>query len=516
MIRKSTFFAAVFALVTSAVFADPVTKVDRFSREFTLDVGGSFWIENPTGPIDIIGTDTAGLVVSVVKTVTGENAQAMALGVDQTRVQMEGNAQTRIIRTTVPVVHVGKWKSSVAYTIRVPRSVHVKVSSSSADHIRITDITGNVTVKNFNGAIGLDGVVGSTIVDTVNGSVVYEYKTRPSSNAQLSSVNGNIEVHVPGDSNFTWVADTIQGEFLTTMPVRGGFNGSTFRASVNSPGGPTLTTASLMGRVVLLRKGTRLVDARSVQQTPRVNIPIPTAANTWETKFQAAKFDGNLVMSVPIGSIEVGRIEGFARVDTGAGAVKLDSVLGEANVVSLGGPLNLGDIYRALTARTEAGDILVRGALVGGNISTGGGTIRLLFTGGPTILRSGGGDVIVQQASGPVDAETTSGDITITADPNAKSEHFEAKSQQGNIVLNLNPRFGADIEATILTSNPDANTVHSDFPGLTMHRDQVNGKTRIRAIGKINGGGQKVQLTASEGNIHINSQTANPITVVSP
>ena len=221
-------------------------------------------------------------------------------------------------------------------------------------------------------------------------------------------------------------------------------------------------------------------------------------------------------MSVPIGSIEVGRIEGFARVDTGAGAVKLDSVLGEANVVSLGGPLNLGDIYRALTAHTDAGDILVRGALEGGNISTGGGTIRLLYAGGATTLRTGGGDIIVRQASAAIDAETTSGDITINADPNSKTEHFEAKSLQGNIVLNVSPRFAADIEATIITSNPDANTVHSDFPGLTMHRDQVNGKTRIRAIGKINGGGQKVQLSASEGNIHINSQTANPITVVNP
>ena len=516
MMKKSSILAAFIALIAVASFADPVKKVDRFSREFTLDIGGSFWIENPTGSIEIIGTDSAGLKVDVVKTVVGDDMQSLALGIDQTRVMMEGNAQVRIIRTAVPVVRSGNWKSNVAYTVYVPRSVHVKISTTSSERIRVQNIAGNVTVKNFSALIVFDNVVGSSIVDTVNGTIVYDYTAKPSANAQLSSVNGKIEVRVPGDSNFTWVADTIQGEFLTTMPVRGGFNGSTFRASVNSPGGPTLTTASLMGKVVLLRKGTRPEDARSVQQTPRVSIPIPPAGNTWETKFQAAKFDGNLVMSVPIGSIEVGRIEGFARVDTGAGAIKLDSVLGEATVVSLGGPLNLGDIYRALSAHTDAGDIIVRGALEGGVVSTGGGTIRLLYAGGPTTLRSGGGDIIVRQASGSIDAETTSGDITISADPNTKSEKFEAKSQQGSVVLNLNPRFSADIEATIITSNPDANAIHSAFPCLTMHRDQVNGKTRIRAVGKINGGGQKIQLFATEGNIHITSQTANPITVVNP
>jgi DUF4097 and DUF4098 domain-containing protein YvlB len=515
--KKNTFIlAAVLAFAATAVFADPVTKVDRFSREFTLDAGGSFWIENPTGPIEIIGTDSTGLTVSCVKTVVADSPQSLAAGVEQTHVNMEGNARVRMIKTTVPVVRVGKWRSTVAYTIRVPRSVHVTVSSSSSERIRIANITGNVTVKNFNGLIVFDGVVGSSIVDTVNGNIVYSYNVKPTASAQLSSVNGDIEVRVPGDSNFTWIADTIQGEFVTTMPVRGGFTGSTFRASVNSAGGPTITTASLIGRVALLRKGTTVAEARSVQQTPRVNMPIPSAGTSWQKVFQAPKFDGNLIMSVPIGSIEVGRIEGFARIDTGAGSIKLDSVLGEANVVSLGGPLDLGDIYRALNARTEAGDIIVRGALDGGNISTGGGTIRLLYAGGPTSLRSGGGDIIVRQASGPIDAETTSGDIAITVDANAKSEHIEAKSQQGNVTLNVNPRFAADVEATIMTTNPEANSIVSDFPGLTMHRDQVNGKTRIRAIGKINGGGQRVQLYASEGNVHIVSQTSNPITVVNP
>src|SRR4051794_5642011 len=113
MNNKSTILAAVLAFIATAVFADPVSKVDRFSREFTLDVGGSFWIENPTGPIEVIGTDTTGLVVSCVKTVTADNAQLLDAGVQQTRVLMEGNAQTRMIRTAVPVVHA-KWQSSVA------------------------------------------------------------------------------------------------------------------------------------------------------------------------------------------------------------------------------------------------------------------------------------------------------------------------------------------------------------------------------------------------------------------
>ena len=86
--------------------------------------------------------------------------------------------------------------------------------------------------------------------------------------------------------------------------------------------------------------------------------------------------------------------------------MELGAVFGQCNVASLGGPLNLGDIMGALFAHTGAGDIIVRAARLGGQVTTDGGLMRVIFAGGPMTLRSGGGDIIVRQASAAIDTET--------------------------------------------------------------------------------------------------------------
>ena len=137
--------------------------------------------------------------------------------------------------------------------------------------------------------------------------------------------------------------------------------------------------------------------------------------------------------------------------------------------------------------------------------------IRVLYAGATMTLHSDGGDIIVREASAGVTADTRSGDITINLAPSLRTALVDAKTAEGNVSLNVNPRFGADIEAVVVTSQPDDNTIQSDFTGLSIRREQVNGRTRIRASGKVNGGGERVVLYAEEGDIHISAQSVNPI-----
>ena len=215
--------------------------------------------------------------------------------------------------------------------------------------------------------------------------------------------------------------------------------------------------------------------------------------------------------------VRCGRTEvrGWARVQTAAGEIKLGMVYGDCAVMTNGGPIDIGEVTGTLTASTDAGDVMVRSAREGGKISTAGGIIRIQYTGGPTTLQSGGGDISVRQAAGPVNAETRSGDINITADSQQKTQKVQAHTQQGSISLNLSPRFAADIDATVLTSHPNTNVIHSDFAGLTIKKEQVGDKTRIHATGKINGGGERIELFAEEGDIHI-SNTAASTTAMGP
>ena len=51
-----------------------------------------------------------------------------------------------------------------------------------------------------------------------------------------------------------WIAKTVKGDIRTNLPARGTLFGTTFRGSVNAPGGPTITTSSLMGNVASVRR----------------------------------------------------------------------------------------------------------------------------------------------------------------------------------------------------------------------------------------------------------------------
>jgi DUF4097 and DUF4098 domain-containing protein YvlB len=518
--KQVALFVIVASIAATSAMAANFSITERFSFEYPLDADGAVWIDNPFGNVEVIGTDTNSVAVNVVKLTRGVDQAALLQGRTLTQLATRGDHRMRELRTAIPEVPARtlRWQSFVTFAVRVPRTAHIKVSSTYSDRIRVADITADVTVKNVAGEIILDNVRGQVVVDSVNGNITYNPPGRPAANSQLVTVNGRIQVAVAPDAAFQWVADTIQGDFKTTLPIlHARFNGRTFRGVVNAAVGPTITTSSMTGDVFILRTGTTTKDARSVRMAPSSeSSPASMAAPAppvLTRHFQAPLVDGDWQFATNIGNIAVGEVRGDARVETGAGTVHLDLVSGNCNVISHGGELELGDIFGSLYARTAAGNVSITAARSGGTIVTGGGMIRVLAAGGPTSLRSGGGDIVVRQANGPIAAETQSGDVSITIGSGRRTLAVEARTGRGNINLNVTSRFGADIDATIFTTEPDARVIESDLSGLSIRREPVGQRTRIRATGKVNGGGERVLLYAQEGDIRI---TAQPAVVVSP
>lgn len=505
--------AAVAMVATAQLFGATFSAGDRIVRELPIDEKGTIVIDNPFGSIDIIGAEGNSVSMTAERFVMSADATSLREAAESVTVLIGGDMKVRAFRTATNFVRPQRWTAVVNYVLRVPRSVSVKVLSKSAEHIRIAHIDGNVEVEGFTGTLIMDGNNGPSLTRMVNGRIIYDYPSRPTAKAQVEAVNADIDIYVPNDAAFNWTADTINGEILTTLPIRAARQtGTVFRGTVGN-GGPMLSTVTAMGRVLLLARGTSAAQAQSVRGAT-------TARKTAEPrplqKVQLASVNGSWRFTASVADVSVGEVRGSAFVDNGAGQVELGSVLGQCNVVTKGGSLNFGDIVGLLTAHTGGGDVLVRAARSGGQLTTDGGLIRVIAAGGPLTLRSGGGDIFVRQASSSVDAVTSSGDITLTGDPAQRTLRVSAKTQQGNIILNVQPRFGADVDATILTSNPDANDIQSDFNGLTIRREQVGGKTRIRATGRINGGGERVELYAEEGDIHISAQVLSPIVLSTP
>jgi len=489
-------------------------------KELPLDIAGSFWLDNPIGNIEIVGADVPNVSITAETTITGANRAAAKEGEEQTKVVFNCDSHMCLVRSLFPSNHDPHWTPSVNYVVRVPRTVHVRLASKSAEKIHVTGIMGNVTVKAFNGTITLDDVRGPSIVETVNGRVVYNFPAKPMSNVQVSAINAMIEVHLPSDSNFEWIGESLRNDFTTTFPARVRFTpGATnaFHASINAPNGPTITTATAMGSVRMIANGARAVDARSIFQQvvdPNFFAGPPAHDAPLIRQIQLPVVTSNFIYDVDIADLHVSEVRGDAQLTARAGSLELDRVFGDCSIESRGGPFNLGEIMGRLNVHTAVGNITIRAARLGGSAATDGGMIRVLYTGGPMTLRSGGGDIIVRQAGGAIVAETRSGDINITMDPTQKSTHIDAKTLRGNVVLNLTPTFAADVDATVLTSDPDADVLKSDFNGLAIRREQIGSKTKVHAVGKINGGGERVEIYSNEGTISISSQIGPTLTPV--
>ena len=507
--KQPVLFAAVLILTSAAAYGS-VGRTFRVVEHFPMSSNGTLILENPVGDIEITGVDgETNVTADVLKTVVATDENGIEEGRFFTELVVGGDPNTRVLRTAMnPGQRKKQWSSSVHWRVRVPRTTHVRVASTSSNHVRVASMRGNVYVKNFNGTVQFENNTGLVTADSANGSITYTAPT-VQSETRLSTLNGHITVRVNPGADIRWVAETIGGDIRTNLPVRGMFAGPSFRGSLNAPGGTLLQTATLTGNIHLLGLGAVPADSiQSVRTLEKILIPADQI-NQSSGGMRRGVVTGSITYDTMAGDIVVTEVRGGAILSTKAGRVSLGSVYGDATVRSNGG-LQLGEILGTLKATTSAGDIFVEAARRGGVVETIGGTIRILYTGGPTRLVSGGGDIVVRQAAGAVDAATRSGDITIAVDRNARRQKIEAETEKGNILLNVSPAFGADFDLTVITDDPSANTIQADFPGLSISHEQADGKTRIRATGKINGGGERVSLQATGGSIRIVTAPVGP------
>lgn len=526
--------ALVFALVATTASAQAPAKqsVERFRSAVALAPGGSLLIDNPIGQVVVIGTSRPDLRWEAVKVVRATDSDGLREGRELTRLNLDGTANARVLRTLVGYpLRNGRWESSVGYRVEVPAGTNVNIISISSPQILVRGITGSVTVKNVSGQVELESVTGAARVESVNAVVRATLPPNPVRDVFLSSVSGRVEVSAPLSAAFNWTAETARGGVHTTFPVPGFFraekNTRRYYATVTRPGGPEVVTSSVLGDVYMLRPAQKIAQASVVvgPREPNEGLPaarpaplqpdVKVAYQSVTRNFlmqmpsarsfaaQQARVAGNYAIDAPVGSIFVGQIDGNATVATRAGEIVIGRVSGTGDVRSLGGSLHLGDIVGPITAHTSVGDIVIRTALKGGSATTDAGTIRIGRAAGAVDLRSGGGDVVVHRAEAPVEAETRSGDVIIAVPAGVRRLRIDATTEAGNVSVHIPAGFGADIDAVVVTSNDSANVIQTEIPGLTMVRETVGGKTRIRATGKVNGGGEKMTLRATEGTIQI-------------
>jgi DUF4097 and DUF4098 domain-containing protein YvlB len=301
------------------------------------------------------------------------------------------------------------------------------------------------------------------------------------------------------------------------------------------------TTVEQSGNDIRIRtrSHSRWDDSDRIESSYRVTVPrrfnldMETAGGSIEVD----DLDGDVAARTAGGSIKVGTVTGEAELKTAGGSIKLKGggtstlaktaggsiEVGDANgeviVETAGGSIKVGQAAGAIEAETAGGSIRLGPS--GGDVraSTAGGSIRIAPADGAVRASTAGGSIAVDGSKGPVRASTSGGSIEVR---DARAG-VTAKTSGGSVTAELNVAKGADatteletaggdvtvyipdnlsvtIEARIRRTKGGKYAIHSDFPipgGIELTGDKA------RATLELGGGGDRIRLRTSQGDIYI-------------
>jgi len=236
---------------------------------------------------------------------------------------------------------------------------------------------------------------------------------------------------------------------------------------------------------------------------------------------------GDVDLKTSGGDLTLENVLGILRASTSGGDISLAGAKKDVDLHTSGGDIAIREVSGRLEANTSGGDILVEKCAGEVEISTSGGDVTVRNTGGNTRASTSGGDIDALNINGSIVAATSGGDLELSDIRGAidgstsggsiiaslaladfsKPHPVTLRSSGGDIELTIPEKLPATVRAEITMGRGgwgsfERYEILSDFP-LTISRDKSTGREIIRAEGAINGGGDLITLTTSEGNITI-------------
>jgi DUF4097 and DUF4098 domain-containing protein YvlB len=200
----------------------------------------------------------------------------------------------------------------------------------------------------------------------------------------------------------------------------------------------------------------------------------------------------NVVLKTSGGDIHVGNLQGSADVQTSGGEIELGRISGNVKAETSGGDAAIIAAGGALEIKTSGGSIRVGDAARTVDARTSGGSVEVTRAGGDVKIHTSGGSITIDEALGAIDAVTSGGSIAakMTRQPSGDSR---MSTSGGGVTVSFGSSVAVDLDAH--TSGGD---IDSSVP-LTVLGTQSDGSLS----GKMNGGGPRLVLRASGGDIRL-------------
>lgn len=222
-------------------------------------------------------------------------------------------------------------------------------------------------------------------------------------------------------------------------------------------------------------------------------------ANTLGGSIDVGKVLGEVNLNTAGGSINIGNVGGKIVAVTSGGSVQVLRGGQSVKVETAGGSINVkecGDLW----ATTAGGTIEIGDVKGWAKLETAGGGIRLNSSTGTVKAVTAGGGIKLARLTSGVQAETANGGIEAEFVANRITDTRLATTA-GDIIVYIPSDMAVTIRAAIELAN--GHQIYSDFAGLKISTEGGNyGPKQIFGEGSLNGGGPVMKVHTSNGNIY--------------
>ena len=215
-----------------ACFAHLATNAQQFkehiSKEFTVSASHPVLaVYNVSGSVKVIGYSGNKVIMDIDKTISAKNNEALETGKKEFQLGFEQSGDTIEAYVAEPddsrpngwhnnwhdrKIH---YRYNLEFTIKVPFTMNLNVSTVNDGEINVTDVTGGLDLSNVNGSISVTGAKGVTDAHTVNGNITVGYVSVPPDASSYNTINGDLTVTYPSALSADFEFKSMNGNFYT-------------------------------------------------------------------------------------------------------------------------------------------------------------------------------------------------------------------------------------------------------------------------------------------------------------
>ena len=205
----------------------------EFHRTVSLPANGRVSLDNINGNVEITGWNRNEVQIDAVKQARDQQR------LDEASIEVETSSDSVKIHTQYPHNHTNNNPASVNYTLHVPQNARLDGISLVNGSLTVEKMMAEVDAKLVNGKAHIRDLSGEANISNVNGSIEANYASLNNvRQIKLRSVNGSIELGLPGSPNAEVKASSVNGGIKTDFPlaVQGAFSGRSLSGTLGSGG----------------------------------------------------------------------------------------------------------------------------------------------------------------------------------------------------------------------------------------------------------------------------------------